>query len=86
MDQWVDCALNKKCMYGVNRPKQDCRWQRPDQGTLIAYNGCQRFDQPTLNLIVAKYFGKKRANEIQSRSVSKRLILFDMQLMCGEIT
>ena len=64
MDQWVDCALNKKCMYGVNRPKQACRWQRPDQGTLIAYNGCQRFDQPTLNLIVAKYFGKKRANEI----------------------
>ena len=64
MDQWVDCALHKKCMYGVNRPKQHCRFRRPDQGTFIAYNGCQRFDQPTLNLIVAKYFGKKLANEI----------------------
>ena len=61
IDQWVDCALHKKCMYGVNRPKQDCR---PERGTFIAYNGCHRFDQSTLNLIVAKYFGKKRANEI----------------------
>ena len=56
MDQWVDCALHKKCMYGVNKPKQHCRFRRPDQGTFIAYNGCQRY--------VAKYFGKKCANEI----------------------
>ena len=64
MDQWVDCALHKKCMYGVHTPKQDCRFQRPDQDTFIAYNGCHRFDQSTLNLIVAKYFGRKLANEI----------------------
>ena len=64
INQWVDCALNKKCMYGVNRPKQDCMWRRPDQGTHILYNGCHRFDQSSLNFIVAKYFGKKRANEI----------------------
>ena len=64
MDQWVDCALHEECMYGVNRTKQDCKWQIPDQGTFIDYNGCHRFDQSTLNLIVAKKFGNKRANEI----------------------
>ena len=78
IDQWVDCALHKKCMYGVNRPKQDCR---PERGTFIA---CHRFDQSTLNLL--NTLERSVLMKLLSRSVSKRLILFDMQLMWREIT
>ena len=63
IDHWVDCALHIECMHGIigNFEHIKCNWNLPKS---IAYNGCHRYDQATINLLIVKYFGKKRADEI----------------------
>ncbi|XP_019854116.1 PREDICTED: uncharacterized protein LOC109583286 [Amphimedon queenslandica] len=52
--KWVDCAMHQQCICGDGPSPVGCVWE--DKGGWIAYNGCHRFDQVTLNILVAKYF------------------------------
>ena len=70
IDHWVDCALHIECMHGIigNFEHIKCNWSVPKS---IAYNGCHRYDQATINLLTVKYFGKKRADEIAEDGKNK---------------
>ena len=52
--KWVDCAIHQQCICGDGPSPVDCKWE--DKGGWIAYNGCHRYDQATLNILVAKYY------------------------------
>ena len=58
LQKWADCAMHYECICGLGPPPVNCKWE--DKGGYIAYNGCHRYDQAALNILVAKYYSQYR--------------------------
>lgn len=63
LDQWVDCAMHHDCICGQGLPPYTCL--SLPAGGIVTYNGCHRYDQAALSLIVAKYYGIHQANNVE---------------------
>ena len=73
LEKWVDCAMHYECICGLASPPRHCKWYQYEKGG-IAYNGCHRFDQATLSILVAKYYSQYR-NSITSQECSKSFLV-----------
>ena len=73
LEKWVDCAMHYECICGLASLPRHCKWYQYEKGG-IAYNGCHRFDQATLNVLVAKYYSQYR-NSITSWECSKSFLV-----------
>lgn len=69
LDQWVDCALHKECMFGVGQSSGRCNWDYNPFNS--SYIGCHRFDQAALSLLAIKIFGKSTTDEIATKEARK---------------
>ena len=62
LNKWVDCAEHRECLYGIGGILKLCNVDiQPQQ---VTYNGCHRYDQVALNLLVAKVFGKELVDQV----------------------
>ena len=68
LEKWVDCALHRECICGDGLPPYLCQWIGGMPKGRVEYNGCHRYDQTALSLLVAKYFGKSQ--EVTSEDCS----------------
>lgn len=67
LDMWVDCAMNKECIYpdGARTKKisgQPC--EEKQNFSSVEYNGCHRFDQSALDVILVRLFGSQVFDKI----------------------
>ena len=79
LEKWVDCAMHYECICGLASPPGHCMLQQYEKGD-IAYNGCHRYDQATLSILVAKYYSQYR-NSITSRECSKSFLVMRQPTM-----
>ena len=59
LEKWSNCAMHRECICGEGFPPYTCfqkLYQSPTDS--VEYNGCHRYEQTALSLLVAKYFGK----------------------------
>ena len=73
LNKWFDCAIHRECLYGIGGVLKLCNLDvQPQQMT---YNGCHRYDQVALNLLVAKVFGKEVVDQVVTPEVQESFLV-----------